>query len=389
MRERLRSLRGLALELTCDAVEKLLAEAVQLGEAREEVELLGMLSRVYARRGDPVEARRLGRLSVEVAERVGEPGVLAMTLMYLGSALIGNEADEALLCYQRALAMFEQRADLIGLARAYINVGIAQSRRGANDESAAAYAKALDLGRTTHYPDITGLAALNLGVLKMKVGLLDEADGCFTEAMERFALLNNEPHRLAALYNQANLARDRNDHERAVRLYGDAAVVATSMDQLDVELGARAGQGLAFLALGRVADARACLQSCNVRVRDRGTWWFQGRELLEALAIRVHLQFRDASAARVRFSEGLQLAEASDSYGAAWLVADVAGPLAAVGVQTAHEQLERFAELAKGLDYAPLTARYAELMREPPAVEKPPASAKPRNRPTPRSSALV
>ena len=362
VRERLRSLRGLALELTCDAVERLLAEAVQLHEAREEVELLGMLSRVYARRGNPVEARRLGRVSVEVAERVGEPGVLANTLMHLGSSLIETEADEALNCYQRALATFTTLGDLIGQARAQINVGIAQSRRGANDESGEAYAIALDLGRTTHSPDITGLAALNLGVLKMKIGDLAEADSCFSEAMERFALLNNEPHRLAALYNQANLARDRDDHERAARLYGDAAVVATSMDQLDVELGARAGQGLAFLALGRVADARACLQSCNMRVRDRTDWWFQGRELLEALAIRIHVQLVDAAAARQRFAEGLALAERSDTYGAAWLVADVAGPLAGVGVLAAADQIERFAVVVKSLDYAPLTARYESLL---------------------------
>jgi tetratricopeptide (TPR) repeat protein len=198
----------------------------------------------------------------------------------------------------------------------------------------------------------------------MKVGRLDEADGCFSEAMERFALLNNEPHRLAALYNQANLARERADHERAVRLYGDAAVVATSMDQLDVELGARAGQGLAFLAVGRLADARACLQSCNMRVRDRAGWWFQGRELLEALAIRIHLQLQDAAAARQRFSEGLVLAEHSDKYGAAWLVAEVAGPLAEVGVHAAREQVERFSEMVQGLDYATLTARYATLMAQ-------------------------
>ena len=365
MRERLRSLRGTALEQTSDAVEKLLAEAVHLGDEREEVELLGMLSRVNARRGDPTESRRLGRLSVEVADRVGDPGVLAKTLMYLGSSLFETEPVEALGSYQRALVTFVTLGDLIGQARAQINVGIAHSRLGANEESARAYGIALDLGRTTHSPDITGLAALNLGVLKMKVGELDEADGCFSEAMERFALLNNEPHRLAALYNQANLARDRDDHERAVRLYGDAAVVATAMDQLDVELGARAGQGLAFLALDRVADARACLQSCAMRMRDRTTWWFQGRELLEALAIRMHLHSSDTSAARRRFDDGLALAEASDTHGAAWLVAEVAGPLAEVGVHSAFGQVPRFAELAKGLAYAPLTARYAALMSTP------------------------
>lgn len=364
LRERLRSLRGLALEQTCEAVSKLLDEAVQLGEEHEEVELLGMLSRVYARRGDPVEARRLARLSVEVAERFGEPAMLANTLMYLGSALIQSEATEALDCYQRALGRFLALGDLIGQARAQINIGIAHSRGGANDESGVAYAIALELGRTIHSPDITGLAALNLGVLKMKIGQLDDADGCFSEALERFALLNNEPHRLAALYNQANLARERDDHERAIRLYGDAAVVATAMDQLDVELGARAGQGLAYLALGRSADARACLQSCNMRLRDRSAWWFQGRELLEALAIRIHLHARDADAARLRFTEGLALAEATDTYGAAWLVADVAGPLAAVGARPEREQLGRFAELAQELDYAPLTARYAVLIEQ-------------------------
>jgi diguanylate cyclase (GGDEF)-like protein/putative nucleotidyltransferase with HDIG domain len=363
LRERLRSLRGLALEQTCEAVSKLLEEAVQLGEEREEVELLGMLSRVYARRGDPIEARRLARLSVDVADRFGEPAMLANTLMYLGSALIESEAAEALDCYQRALSRFVALGDLFGQARAQINIGIAHSRNGANDESGVAYATALELGRTTHSPDITGLAALNLGVLRMKVGQLDDADACFTEALERFALLNNEPHRLAALYNQANLARERDDHERAIRLYGDAAVVATAMDQLDVELGARAGQGLAYLALGRSTDAKACLQSCNMRLRDRADWWFQGRELLEALAIRIHLHARDVDAARARFAEGLALAEASDTYGAAWLVADVAGLLADVGAHPEDGQLGRFAELAKELDYAPLTARYGELIR--------------------------
>ncbi len=361
MRERLRSLRGLALEQTSDALEKLLNEAVQLGESREEVELLGMLSRVHARRGDPEEARRLARRSVEAAERVGEPLLLANTLMHLGSALIETAPGEALGCYERALATFAAQTDLIGQARAQINIGVAQSRCGANGASAVAYASALELGRATHSPDITGLAALNLGVLKMKVGQLDEADGCFTEAMERFALLNNEPHRLAAIYNQANLARERFDNDRASRLYGDAAVVATAMDQLDVELGARAGQGLAFLTLGRVAEARACLQSCNVRVRDRPDWWFQGRELLEALAIRIHLAVHDTASARRRFSDGLALAERSDNYGAAWLVAEVAGPLSEVGIESAFEQIDRFAELAEGLDYAPLSARYAAL----------------------------
>ena len=373
-RERLRGLRGQSLQQTNDAVQQLLAEATDRGDWREEVELLGMLSRVVLRRGNPAEARALGLRSAQVAERNGDPGMLANTLMHLGSAVIGSDAGEALTCYQRALETFTALSDLLGQARANINLGIVHSRMGASDESTRAYETALDLGRRIHSPDLTGLAALNLGVLHMKLGHLAEADACLSEAMERFALLHNEPHRLAALYNQANLARERHELERAARLYGDAAVVATSMNQLDVEVGARAGQGLAFLAQGRIDDARACLQSCAVRVRDQPDWWFQGRELLEALAVRLFLHRGDATAAADRFATGLAIAENADQYGAAWLVAEVAGPLADAGVTAAREQVGRFARRVEELDYSTLTARYA-LLREEGRTDSPLAGA--------------
>ncbi len=371
-RERLRSLRGQSLEYSAAAVEQLLIEAVESHDQREEVELLGTLSRMHLRKGNPVEARRLARQSVQVAELNNDPRMLANTLMYLGTAIMETEPAEALECYRRALATFEALGDLIGQSRAQINIGIGQSRNGENHESAVAYQTALDLGRKTHSPDLTGLAALNLGVLHMKMGRFAESDACYSEAMERFALLHNEPHRLAAIYNQANLARELDQHERASRLYGDAAVVATAMNQLDVELGARAGQGLSFLALGRVDDARACLQSCAVRMRDQPSWWFQGRELLEALAIRVHVHLHDAVAAERRFLDGLRLAERADLYGAAWLVAEVAGSLAEVGVQAAWAQVDRYADLVNTLDFAPLTSRYADLVkRGMPAMPEP------------------
>lgn len=370
-RERLRSLRGQSLQQTAEAVERLLDEATSTGDWQEEVELLGMLSRVQLRRGNPDAARNLGRRSVQVAEHNDHPALLANTLMALGSAVIEQETDEALQYYQRALATFKSTGDLLGQARASINLGIAHSRRGEHDASRTAYESGLALARRIHSPDLTGLAALNLGVLHMKLGEFAEADACFSEAMERFALVKNEPHRLAALYNQANLARERREAERAARLYGDAAVAAAAMNQLDVEVGARAGQGLAYLALDRVDEARACLQSCVVRVRGQAEWWFQGREMLEALAVRLLVSRGDADAAAARFAEGLSLAERSDQYGVAWLVAEVAGPLAEVGVQTGWQQVARFSEWVAGLDYSPLTARYAALRQEAERAPRP------------------
>ena len=111
----------------------------------------------------------------------------------------------------------------------------------------------------------------------------------------------------------------------------------------------------------RVGDAQKCLRACTVRLRDQPVWWFQGRELFEALAVRLDVALADAGSAERRFVQALRLAEASDQYGAAWLVAEVAGPLAGIGVRTALAQISRFAALVAELDYSTLTARYLSL----------------------------
>jgi tetratricopeptide (TPR) repeat protein len=365
-RARIRGLRGQSLAQTADAVHELLAQVTDAGAWDEQVELLGMLSRILLRRGEQAEARRLGHESVAVAEAHGSPGLLATTLMHLGSAVIEVDSAEALQCYERALAAFTSMGDLVGQARASINLGIALSRRGDHVRSQRAYESGLALSRRIHSPDLTGLAALNLGVLQMKRGAFAEADASLTEAMEGFAILHNEPHRLAALYNQANLARETNDAERAARLYGDAAVSAAAMNQLDVEVGARAGQGLAWLALGREEDARGCLQSCMIHLRAQPDWWFQGRELLEALAVRLAVLQGDRVVAAARFQEGLQRAEHADAYGRAWLVADVTGPLDAIGVPDGWPHVARLERWVAELDYASLTARFRQLNERAP-----------------------
>ncbi|MBL8962416.1 MAG: diguanylate cyclase [Gemmatimonadetes bacterium] len=365
-RERIRSLRGQSLAQTADAVNDLLTQVTAAGAWDEQVELLGMLSRILLRRGEQGEARRLGHESVAVAEAHGSPGLLATTLMHLGSAVIEVDSNEALHCYERALATFTTMGDLVGQARASINLGIALSRRGDHQRSQLAYESGLALSRKIHSPDLTGLAALNLGVLQMKRGALREADASLSEAMEGFALLHNEPHRLAALYNLANLARETNDAERAARLYGDAAVTAATMNQLDVEIGARAGQGLAWLALGREDDARGCLQVCTMHLRSQPDWWFQGRELLEALAVRLAVLQGDGGAAAARFQEGLERAEHADAYGRAWLVADVTGPLDGIGVPDGWPHVARLAAWVEEYDYAALTARYRQLLERAP-----------------------
>jgi diguanylate cyclase (GGDEF)-like protein/putative nucleotidyltransferase with HDIG domain len=361
LRERLRQMLGQPLVDTRRACELLLAEAERRADRTEEVLLLGMLSRIYLLIGEPVAGAAFARRAVSSAESMADPKLLADTLLHLGSTLLAVNAAESVGCYQRALETVEAQGDVIAQARCHINLGIAMSQAGESDASRDSYTRALELGRRTHTPDIVGLASLNLAVLHMKVGRYEEADGCLQDAMQQFQIVRNEPHRLAALYNLANLARERGDQHRAADLYGEAAVVAASAGQIDVEIGARSGQGLSQLAIGRRDEGGACLRTAEVLLSRHADWWFQGRELLAALRVRWALAAGNVREAERVFRGSLITAERHDLYGAAWLVAELAVTLADAGVPDIHELVERFRGELSRLDFAPLTARYARL----------------------------
>ncbi|MFN8581597.1 MAG: diguanylate cyclase [Gemmatimonadaceae bacterium] len=276
LRERLRILRGQQLEATRDACEALLREARQREELTEEVALLNMLCHTHFLMGDAVTARALAQESVEVAERLEDRRPLADSLMRLASTLLSGDTAEARSCYARALRTVEALGDLVAQARCRVNLGIALAKLGDAESAMREYRSALELARRTHSPDIAGLAALNLGVLQLNVGRYEEADACFSEAMRRFRLVHNEPHRLAATYNLAKLAHERQDYERARELYHDVSVLATTIGRRDVEIGARAGQGLVALNSNRLDDARTCLRTAQALAAERGDRWFQG-----------------------------------------------------------------------------------------------------------------
>ncbi|HEX4931533.1 MAG TPA: diguanylate cyclase [Gemmatimonadaceae bacterium] len=364
-RERLRLLLGQSLAVASASVEALLHEATATGQNTEVILLLGMLSRICLRTGEPETGLAYARQAVDRAEEEGDDRLLADTLVHLGTASLESDAEASVRSYRRALDTFEFHGDLVAQARIHVNLGIALSQLRKADASRLHYEAALALGRRTRTPDMVGLASLNLAVLLMRLGHFAEAESHLTEAMQEFLVVRNELHRLAALYNLANLSREREQQKRAAELYGEAAVVATSIGQSDVEIGARSGQGLCYLVLGRIDEAKACLRTAEVLFSSRPSWWFQGRELLMALRIRTALLENKVVVAERLFRESLDLAERHDLYASAWLVAEVAPDLIQAGYAEVREDVERFrAQLAR-LDFVPLTARYERLKLEP------------------------
>ena len=206
-------------------------------------------------------------------------------------------------------------------------------------------------------PDIWGVMAVNLGVLLQKCGEYARAKELFSEALELFATVKHSEFQLAALFNLAHVERELSAWQSATELYETTIPLAQRIGQADIEIGAIAGAGLCALELGRVDAARVAVSDLEPRMHDR-TDWFQGRELVEALLVRVDAVEGRSVQALTRFATALSLAEGADVYSAAWLVAVCSESLAEVDAPTVDRFVDEYDARVKKLGYAEMTRRF-------------------------------
>jgi diguanylate cyclase (GGDEF)-like protein len=327
MRERMRALQGQPASATIAACRELLVTARALADRSEEAALLNMISQYRGRLGEWQEAETVAREAVAAAEQANDARLLAEALTRLGTSMMDRRSEEAAGFYQRALAGFRSVGDRCGEARCYINIGIIHQRGGEITAAEAAYDHALEAANSAHAVDLAGLASLNLGVLYLRRGQVDLASERFGDALARFTESSNESHRLATLYNMAHLAREAEDWATASALYDQVVAVAARIGQPDVELGARAGQALAALAVGARSVAEDAMRWIRTHVEPRPEWWFQGRDLVDALRIRLAAERGDDAHALRLLHEAVAIAGRYDPYVAAYLVAECAPSL--------------------------------------------------------------
>jgi ATP/maltotriose-dependent transcriptional regulator MalT len=120
----------------------------------------------------------------------------------------------------------------------------------------------------------------------------------------------------------AHLAREADDWSNASALYEQVVTIAARIGQPDVELGARAGQALAALAVGARSDAEDAMKWIRTNVEPRPEWWFQGRDLVDSLRIRLAAERGDEAHAMRLLNEAVTIAGKYDPYAAVYLVAE-------------------------------------------------------------------
>jgi tetratricopeptide (TPR) repeat protein len=360
MRERARMEQGQPARVTLEALMALDAEAKRLGSDRERVSVLLIISMTHGRLGDQRTAERIANDGVEMAEKIGDPVLLADALIRLGSSMLTEAPGRAYSIYARALELYESMGDVRGQARTYGNLGIAAQFESRLEEAQRAYGRAIAVARSGGMPDLWGLAALNLGVLSQKCGDYDRARELFGEALGLFAAVKHSEYQLGALYNMAHVERELGLWESAAELYEACTPLAQRIGQSDIEIGAVAGAGYCFLELGRLGAAREAAGEVAARLENRSDW-FQGREVAEALAIRIDAIEGRSTDALSRFEHAVTLAETADLYNAAWLTAICAESLLHLDPSRVRQSIRRYTERVRGLGYPEMTRRYEAL----------------------------
>ena len=201
---------------------------------------------------------------------------------------------------------------------------------------------------------------MNLGVIGMRSGDFASAHDALSDALRLYTTLRNNANRLAALYNLANLQQERGDNQAAASLYRETTALAEQLGTEDIAIGAYAGVGLAALRLRDADGARAALHSAMQLLGTRDDWWFQKRELLESLIVRLHAHAGEFDKAQARFHWAVAGLEESDGYSAAWMVADCAAELGERD-HTVWAHVERLASHPMVEQFVPLSARFTAL----------------------------
>jgi tetratricopeptide (TPR) repeat protein len=360
MRERARNKLGQHVQVTLDALRALDDEAVALGSVGERVEILTMLSQTYGRVGDVKEAERLAAECVKMAEQLNDDFLLAGALNRLAITVEQGDPRRARQYYERALELFQLVGNVRGQAGCHSNLGIVAHQEGRHDDARKSLTIAISLARAAGMPDLSGMASLNLGVMVQKLGEYDRARELYGDALALFAAVKNSELQLYVLYNMANLDRERRDFSSGAELYEATASLAQRIGQVDVEIGAMAGEGICLLEMGQLDAAKVPLAAVEHRMAALDGW-FQGRELVETLRVRVAAAEGRSREALQMFDAARDLAEHADVSSAAWLTASVADALYAIDPEHVRSAIERISQSVGTLGHAELTRKYEEL----------------------------
>ena len=360
MRTLVRMQRGQTARETLDTLLPLVAEAESAGADAERAAILLVSSQVLARLGEPRESQRVAEECVVIAERCADPVLLADSYNRLAVSLLLSDGTRARELFARALELIVPISDALRRARILNNIGFIELLENHWREARASLSAAAEFSRTAGLTEHWGRAELNLGVLAIRLGDYDAAAKSLGEALRLCAEAQNTELQLLATYNLADLARELEQYQRAGATYELAMELADRIGQSDIQVLALAGMGLCRFAEGEVARAREIHERVQSGMSTRPDW-FQGRELVEALAIRLALHDGRGEAAQI-FKRAVELADTRDVYGAMLLTAEYGESLREIAPDAVNEAVARYGKRSEVVENPRMRSQFGVLI---------------------------
>jgi tetratricopeptide (TPR) repeat protein len=360
MRTLVRMQRGQTARETLETLFALLSEATEAGADAERAAILLVSSQMLARLGEPREAQRVAEECVEIAQQCNDPVLLCDSYNRLGLCLLLTDGSRARDLFAHALRLIVPLSDVLRRVRLLNNMGILEQTENRWSEARQSLASAAEFARAAGLTEHWARASLNLGVLGMRVGDHDEAFSSLNEALRLSADAQHTELQVITTYNLAHLAREQGDFKRSGEVYELAMELAERIGQSEIQAGALAGMALCRLELDDVEEAVRLHERLRPIVLPQSDW-FQGRELVEALPIRLALR-RGGDEADELFRTALALADSWNVYGAAWLTAEFGLELRGRVPEVVAEALQRYGSRSEVLDNPFIRERFGVLM---------------------------
>ena len=240
-----------------------------LGDARGQAEVLGMLGTLRMERGEPESAEKDFIRAIDISRAIGYRHGEAVYQMNLGILqVITNRLGSALEAFDSAAETYESMGNQRGLALVQSNAAwLWHSRLGADDKAELSIATAMRVYKAIG--DERGIAQC-LGMLGSILAKRKDADEAWTQFERGLALARSVgDHWLTAqiLRELASSELRSGLPDRAMEHVNDAERICLDIGMDDLSIGVRALRGRVLLQLGRVEEALGETTAASTKLR--------------------------------------------------------------------------------------------------------------------------
>lgn len=331
------------------------------GMAEQLVAALDLSSVVAERVGRAEEALMMAEEALHVAERSGGPDLMAQAAYRLARVHVSwDNPEEGRALAQRALDVFTQMDELVGVAVCHDLLGLANFRAGEWDGALHHWESALESMGVAGVPDQKVAMQVNIADLLTLRGDFQRALEVFKSGLRTAQELDDQRLERRCRTGIARLEFERGDYARVLELTEEIRKLLPESGAWRENFQTTAIRALSYLEMGD--ELQAWQEAARLEQLYQGKeGWFERRGEGDAVRIRVIDLDDDAWLAGTVARQGIGETMDKDPYGEAFLQYHRACVLARAKPAEARQAVARAVELFEKLGATPMLTRAIQL----------------------------